>query len=641
MAGAVTVEDSNGAISCPEVMWTLPGNDVAVFRASGYVLSDEFEAAGSTLQLGLYRTSGAALDNLPGGWADSGIFVFCGGADPTGYRISIQPGEARICKAHRFEGKSENFGFWAWALCRMPKAQELCIRVTLLQASDLVAVGDLDPFGVEAAVADVMAAVEESCASDAKFSGQVLRLTASSTASGLLIANAVPIPLNAELSALESGANMRLPQQAAHGKLATALSPTKPDARRECPPPMTPRPCGQQPRQNWQPALTISAENPVRRRASKPNSGSSGSSCSVSSSSSSSPDSWSSGSTSSGYESPAAGTGGSPGRSYAKPLSGTRVGQNLVRSGETGPDLRVPAGAQPILVDNQPAVMGCATSRGRERVAAALKALEQLSQRRPSGPALATCVPEERIQHSVRHGCPLSSRTLELMQVFDPVVNVYDRFGSVDVHRVIEIECLHVAADDIDWEETSTGLLVTIRKRQRFDETVSAPVGPLWQSHGTWAREFLLHDSQARFDICERECGLKDGILSISLRRPLQDRHGHNAHDDGPAALRPLRHQQRPLESSIGHVVRAHSGASLQQPSKASSVVPVPSMPQTFRAASSVCSNRNSNTLSLTSCPATCPGIAKLNLACGSLDGPRLKTTHSGDGSCLTSRGGA
>jgi len=629
MSGTVCVGGTTGALSCSEVVWSLAGRDFAGFKASGYVLSNEFEAAGFKLQLGLYKTSDKSVGRAPGGGTESGIFVFCGGPGPSGYRIAIHPGETRVCKAHRFEGKSENYGFWAWALCRMPPVQELCISVTLLQASDLIVVDDLERVSVEAEVADVMAADAKSC--------------------GNVAAAAAPGASCKESRPMEFCSNTHLPQQCSN-------------------PPATPRGCSQVPRLHWQPVLKVSVESPGRQAESKQDRVSSGSSCTLSSSESSSSGSWSS-STSSGYESPAAGTGSSPARCFPEQVSGMHEQQPVDGAGTGGsPDRKALARRDSTIqrsnfsketADAQiPSLAGpdSASLSHLDRVAAALNVLEQVSRRTPLSPAPATLIATEAAHQPATSGggplwkevqfdgasCINDCISETTMQVFDPIVNIYERIGSNEVIRVIEIECGRVSAENIDWQETPGGLLVTIQKRKEIDEAVVKAIGPLWQPHGEWAREFPLHDTQGRFDIGGTECWLKDGTLSISARRPLQVRRAKPRHD--AVALCPLRHLQRRVEPSIYGVVAKQQDSQPCDTSTMTSQHPTEpsqparagieaSVPQAPRIAPPGCTLKGSKTISATSRPAMRLCIPKLNLASAPMG--------LGDGCCPTTRGGA
>lgn len=213
------------------------------------------------------------------------------------------------------------------------------------------------------------------------------------------------------------------------------------------------------------------------------------------------------------------------------------------------------------------------------------------------------------------NGASLSNngKTDSTTNLFDPVVNVYDRSSSDEVIRVIEIECLRVSAEDIDWQESPGGLLVSIQKRKVIDEGAVTPIGPLWQTHGKWTREFSLQDAQGRFDVCGTDCWLKDGILSISMKRPLQVRGGRPRHEGQPVAVRPLRPAQRAVHAPLDKV---------------------PTVPQPPRVAHSGSSTRGSKGTPSGQRPASRPGIPKLNLTSASRG-------LLGDGCCLTTRGGA
>ncbi|OLP96594.1 hypothetical protein AK812_SmicGene21149 [Symbiodinium microadriaticum] len=110
---------------------------------------------------------------------------------------------------------------------------------------------------------------------------------------------------------------------------------------------------------------------------------------------------------------------------------------------------------------------------------------------------------------------------------FEPCANVFDQRVEDGTERLIQIECPGVSEEDIDWEELSNGVKVTIKKEKRIDEAVVQPVQPIMQNHGTWVRNFVFDHSDGRFELRGAEdFSLDQGVLTIKLHKSSQSRRG-------------------------------------------------------------------------------------------------------------------
>jgi HSP20 family molecular chaperone IbpA len=109
---------------------------------------------------------------------------------------------------------------------------------------------------------------------------------------------------------------------------------------------------------------------------------------------------------------------------------------------------------------------------------------------------------------------------------FDPIVNVYDRARDTGVARLIRIECPGVTNKDLGWEELPNGVKISIDKKRPISEHAVQPVWPIRQHHGVWEREFSFDNKEGRFEMCEDEGGLKNGVLTVVLKKSMQPRRG-------------------------------------------------------------------------------------------------------------------
>ncbi|CAE7382271.1 unnamed protein product [Symbiodinium natans] len=110
---------------------------------------------------------------------------------------------------------------------------------------------------------------------------------------------------------------------------------------------------------------------------------------------------------------------------------------------------------------------------------------------------------------------------------FEPNVNVFDQRVEDGTERHITIECPGVSEEDIEWEELSNGVKVTIQKSKAIDEAVVQPVQPIMQNHGTWFKNFVFDHGDGRFELRGGEdCILEQGVLTIKLHKSSQSRRG-------------------------------------------------------------------------------------------------------------------
>lgn len=110
---------------------------------------------------------------------------------------------------------------------------------------------------------------------------------------------------------------------------------------------------------------------------------------------------------------------------------------------------------------------------------------------------------------------------------FEPCANVFDQRVEDGTERLIQIECPGVSEEDIDWEELSNGVKVTIKKEKLIDEAIVQPVQPIMQNHGTWVRNFVFDHSDGRFELRGAEdFSLDQGVLTIKLHKSSQSRRG-------------------------------------------------------------------------------------------------------------------
>lgn len=108
---------------------------------------------------------------------------------------------------------------------------------------------------------------------------------------------------------------------------------------------------------------------------------------------------------------------------------------------------------------------------------------------------------------------------------YDPIVNVYDRKDDQHtIYRFIEVECSRVDEEDIELEEISNGVKITVQKRKFIDETKVLPVYPIRQQHGKWEKEFQFEPYEGRFELVDEACGLHNGIFTAVLRKQGENR---------------------------------------------------------------------------------------------------------------------
>eukprot|EP00435_Cladocopium_sp_Y103_P026848 s1653_g6.t1 len=109
---------------------------------------------------------------------------------------------------------------------------------------------------------------------------------------------------------------------------------------------------------------------------------------------------------------------------------------------------------------------------------------------------------------------------------FDPIVNVFDKPIDCGLQRTIRIECPGVVDDDIEYEELANGVKVTINKKPPIEEHAVQPVEPIRQHHGVWERDFLFDPTEGRFELCDDEATLENGVLTMVLKKAMQPRKG-------------------------------------------------------------------------------------------------------------------
>lgn len=110
---------------------------------------------------------------------------------------------------------------------------------------------------------------------------------------------------------------------------------------------------------------------------------------------------------------------------------------------------------------------------------------------------------------------------------FEPCANVFDQRVEDGTERLIQIECPGVSEEDIEWEELSNGVKVTIKKEKRIDEAVVQPVQPIMQNHGTWVRNFVFDHNDGRFELRgPQDFSLDQGVLTIKLHKSSKSRRG-------------------------------------------------------------------------------------------------------------------
>lgn len=102
---------------------------------------------------------------------------------------------------------------------------------------------------------------------------------------------------------------------------------------------------------------------------------------------------------------------------------------------------------------------------------------------------------------------------------FDPIVNVFDKAIDTGVQRFIRIECPGIVEEEIEWQELPNGVKVTINKKPPIEEHAVQPVEPIRQHHGMWEREFFFDQTEGRFELCEDEAMLENGVLTMVLKK--------------------------------------------------------------------------------------------------------------------------
>jgi hypothetical protein len=129
---------------------------------------------------------------------------------------------------------------------------------------------------------------------------------------------------------------------------------------------------------------------------------------------------------------------------------------------------------------------------------------------------------------------------------FDPTVNVFEEViddppNGQTIYRIIQVDCPQVPQEQIEWEDGTNGVKITICKPKAIDEAKITKLCryPIRQQYGTWEQEFEFPKEEGNFEILEDACCLKNGVLKIVLRKSSRFRRSGFSHVQEPTQFLP------------------------------------------------------------------------------------------------------